>query len=302
MSYTIKINKDQINLITEKYRDNSLPLTNNYTLFRAKINSSVITIFKTNNMLIQGTDDKNTYCEIGSLLDIPIKLDETDVNINTIPIIKNSIGTDEVGTGDFFGPIVVAGCFVRSEDISYLAKLKVKDSKEISDAKILEIAPLIMEKCIYSYYILDNLKYNFLTIKYTLNMNALKAKMHNSVVNTMRKKAPDFEEIVIDAFTTPSNYFAYLRNENDIYKDIILEEKAENKYLSVACASIIARYFFLKEMENISNFVGYDLPKGAGKPVDSVLLKILQEKGINIFKNISKMNFNNLTKLTNKKN
>ena len=46
-------------------------------------------------------------------------------------------------------------------------------------------------------------------------------------------------------------------------KNIIFETKAENKYLSVACSSIIARYYFLKEIEKLSEISGYNILKGA---------------------------------------
>ena len=43
---------------------------------------------------------------------------------------KRTIGSDEVGTGDYFGPIVVTASYVTKEDIPYLEELGVKDSKK----------------------------------------------------------------------------------------------------------------------------------------------------------------------------
>ncbi|OLA04965.1 MAG: hypothetical protein BHW12_08505 [Coprobacillus sp. 28_7] len=70
----------------------------------------------------------------------------------------------------------------------------IKDSKELNDNKILKLAPMIMENYIYSYYLLDNIHYNYLTSKMNLNMNQIKAIMHNSVINSLKKKtaAPFF--------------------------------------------------------------------------------------------------------------
>lgn len=298
MSFTIKLTNDQINVVMNKYSNCNLPLTNNYTLFRAKINTSFITIFKTGNLLIQAGDEKKTYQEICSLLNIDYKIIEAPyVNISNIGALKSAIGTDEVGTGDFFGPIVVVGCFVPVNKINELIRLGVKDSKELNDSKIIHLAPKLMNDLIYSSYSLDNLHYNYLTSKKNLNMNQLKAIMHNFVINSLKKKTDEYDLIVIDAFTTSDHYFDYLKNEKNVSRDVLLEEKAENKYISVACASIIARYIFLKELKELSNVVGYDLPKGAGSQVDSVIYKLLHEKGINSFKNFSKMNFANLQKV-----
>ena len=56
-----------------------------------------------------------------------------------LPIRINSIGSDEVGTGDYFGPIVVTSSYVAKENIDFLLDLKVKDSKKLTDKEILKI-------------------------------------------------------------------------------------------------------------------------------------------------------------------
>lgn len=307
MSYTIKLTNDQICTIINKYDSFSLPHTNNYTTFRAKINSSTVTIFKTGNVLIQGSDEKGTYNEICVLLNITPTFDldnKSITNLNnsvTINELKNIIGTDEVGTGDFFGSIIVVGCFVPTSQISYLNRLGIKDSKELSDEKILSIAPKLMEKFTYTYSELDNIHYNYLVFKLGYNMNQIKAVMHNSVINSMKTKVEKYDKIVVDAFTNETNYYNYLAKEKVISKDITLEEKAENKYVAVACASIIARYLFLKSMDKLSEKIGLDIPKGAGKPVDIFLVKYIQEYGNKDLKYISKLNFKNYKKLLEQK-
>ena len=45
------------------------------------------------------------------------------------------IGSDEVGTGDFFGPITVVAAYVKKEQIPLLKELGVKDSKNLTDEK-----------------------------------------------------------------------------------------------------------------------------------------------------------------------
>ena len=61
--------------------------------------------------------------------------DEEDQNkidyLNT-----TSVGSDEVGTGDYFGPIVVTASLVKKDDIEFLKKLGCTDSKKITDDKI----------------------------------------------------------------------------------------------------------------------------------------------------------------------
>ena len=72
--------------------------------------------------------------------------------------------------------------------------------------------------------------------------------------------------------------------------------KAESKFASVAIASIIARYAFLKHFDIISNESGYKLLKGAGRKVDELAAKILKEKGEIFLTQYAKMNFKTLGK------
>ena len=297
MSYTINLDNSQVQFLLEKYRDYLEEPGNNYTLFRAKFNNSVLTVYKTNTALIQGKDEYEFYVKVCKELNIvPVEKDSQNNPHSALNALQSIIGTDEVGTGDFFGGIVVAGCFVPKSEIFNIKKIGVRDSKELSDSKILEIAPILMKKLVHSISKLDNLHYNYLVSKYKLNMNAIKSLMHNSIVLSMMNKVENYDAIIIDAFTTRPNYFNYLKNEKKVAENVILEEKAENKFISVACASIIARYTFLKQLEALSNEIGFELPKGAGKPVDTAILKIYTESGTQIFKNIAKMNFKNFDK------
>lgn len=300
MRFPFSLTNDQIQTIINYYESDSLPLTNNYTLFRTKINTTTLTIFKTKTIMLQGGNENEVCLKLLEFL----KIDPKTVNISQNnsettsdnKLFRNLIGTDEVGTGDFFGGIVVVACYVKAELINDIKKLGVRDSKELSDSKIMDIAPKIMEMVTYTYLKLDDIHYNYLISKYNYNMNSIKANMHNSVINSIKKKVTDYDEIIIDAFTSSNNYFNYLKNVENVSKDVTLEEKAENKYLAVACASIIARYMFVQDLEQISNEIGFDLPKGAGKPVDAVILKMIKNDQQNLFKKISKNNFNNLRK------
>lgn len=295
MGYSLNLTAQQVNNLCSKFKEYQIPATNNYTLFQAKFNTCTITIYKTNTLLIQGKNEEILYNELCQELDIQPKTKENQISSNALNYsIQSLIGTDEVGTGDFFGGIIVAGAFISKDKISIIKKLGVKDSKELTDNKINEIAPQLMKTIPYAVFKLDCLKFNFLSTQKKYNMNQIKALLHNTVINAMKQKIKNYDGIIIDAFTTPTNYFNYLKNEKNVAKDVILEEKAENKYLSVACASIIARYEFLKMMDELSELVGFELPKGAGKPVDTAIRKIFLDKGLNGFKNIAKMKFKNL--------
>ncbi len=73
--------------------------------------------------------------------------------------------------------------------------------------------------------------------------------------------------------------------------------KAEDKCLSVAAASIISRYLFLKEMEKLSDELGLTIPKGAGPLVDETGITIVKKYGFDKLKSIAKLNFKNKDKI-----
>ena len=98
-----------------------------------------------------------------------------------IPLEISSVGSDEVGTGDYYGPIVVTASYVNKEDISFLTELGVKDSKKLSDEQILKIVPKIIKKIKYKTIMLSNKEYNEKYGK-DMNMNKIKAVLHNKVL------------------------------------------------------------------------------------------------------------------------
>lgn len=294
MGYTINLNSSQAGEIISRYHLYSVPHTNNYTLFRAKYKGATLTIFKTLTMLIQGSGGKEIYHDICKLLDIEKKVEKTANAADTINL--SVIGTDEVGTGDFFGPIVVAAAYVPKMQILPLMRMGVKDSKKLNDQHVQQIAPEIMRVVKTSALVLNNLKYNYLTTRSNCNMNRLKALLHNNVIHNILLKVGEYDAIIVDAFTTRERYLDYLRDQDIVIKNVELVEKGESKYIAVAAASIVARYLFIKEMEKLSQEVGFELPKGAGNKVDLAIAKILKDKNDVFFNRIAKMNFKNWEK------
>jgi len=88
------------------------------------------------------------------------------------------IGTDETGKGDIFGPLVVAGVFVNEKTKVRLRKLGVKDSKELTDSTIWEMAKKIaaVEGLQFKVISVEPESYNQLYDKYK-NINKLLDKL-----------------------------------------------------------------------------------------------------------------------------
>ncbi len=212
-------------------------------------------------------------------------------------VYSNQIGSDEVGTGDLFGPITVAASFVKEEDINYLKKLGVDDSKRLSDKEILSLGAKLILKIEYSQVALDNQKYNELVNK-GYNLNQMKALMHNQVLKNLVKKHRDVKEIFIDQFVEKDKYYSYLNKEKEVVRNITFKTKGESYFPCVAVSSIIARYSFLKKMDNMNKKYNFEFPLGAGKKTTEALNKFAKKYGKKELEKVAKLNFANVKDLS----
>ena len=156
MNIVIKVNDEIKNKMIEYYKDKKRDKVIPYVVFQAEEEDTVITMYESGKVMFQGKSADVDAAMWGVALEnTKEKQDEkkkTDVKYyNT-----NAVGSDEVGTGDYFGPIVVTATYVKKEDIPFLESLGVSDSKKIDDSKILKIAPEIAKRIKYRSIILSN--------------------------------------------------------------------------------------------------------------------------------------------------
>lgn len=297
MNIVLKVNKEvqdkMIEYYTPKKRDKQIP----YVLLQADDNDTVITMYTSGKVMFQGVSadvDAMMWQEMmGVSKEEKKKKEEQDQKYHDC----NSVGSDEVGTGDYFGPIVVTASYVTRGDVKFLEELGVCDSKKINDEKILKIAPQIAKRVKYRSLILSNLEYN---TKYTkdINMNKIKSIMHNKVLyQLVHEEQPEYDYIIVDEFAREARYYGYLTGINDVQRDITFMTKAEDKNLAVACSSIISRYIFLKEFDKLSDSLGIPLVKGAGSEVDKIGEEIVEKYGKEKLKEIAKLNFANTKRI-----
>jgi len=309
MTITLKVSENTKEKMVEFFKDNVRTKTPPYALFQADSEDTVVTLYESGKAVFQGISadiDANMWKEMEKHLNPLKKVELTnsedkkdtkdDIYIDPKIYYSTSIGSDEVGTGDYFGPIVVTSAYVRKEDISFLEGIGVKDSKKLTDEKILSIVPKVIERIPYSSTVLSNKEYNE---KYSsaVNMNKLKAILHNNVLSNMIKKNLPYNYIVVDQFAKPFVYYSYLKENPNHVRNITFLTKGEDKSLSVACASIISRFIFIKEMDRISKELNTNIPKGAGELVDKKGVQIVSKYGFDKLKEIAKYNFKNTSKI-----
>ena len=307
MTITVKVNDKTKKQMIEYFEDLKREKTPDYAIFQAIDGDTVVTLYNSGKAVFQGKDadlasqfwietEKINAGHVDFTNSDNKKKEKKEIIKDTKYMYINSVGSDEVGTGDYFGPIVVSSSYVKKEDVSFLKELGVMDSKKITDDKILEIAPKIIKRIKYKSLILTNQDYNKFNKDY--NMNKIKAIMHNKVLYQMiNEEHPEIDAIIVDQFAEKYVYFSYLKESSNVVKDITFLTKAEGKCPSVACASVISRYIFLKEYSKISKELDMFLPKGAGTKVDEVGIEIVKKYGFDKLKEIAKLNFKNTDKI-----
>ena len=304
MTIVFKVSDNLKNKIIDYYKDLRKEKTPPYAVFQAQEADTTITLYESGKIMFQGVSadiDANIWIDLEKKLNNRvINIDGTETKAqkkDSDQLDISTIGSDEVGTGDFFGPIVVTATFVSTKEFEFLNNLGVRDSKKLDDAKILQIAPEIMKKIPYVTTILDNKTYNEHHSK-NCNMNKLKAILHNKALYELKNKNNfSYGKIVVDEFCSKEKFYEYIKDVPEKVMHITFMTKAEDKVLSVACASIISRYIFLRKMDELSDSVHIPLPKGACEAVDKVAKDIKEEFGIEKLNEIAKMNFSNANRI-----
>lgn len=184
--------------------------------------------------------------------------------------LSDQIGSDEVGVGDFFGPLVVVASYVTAKDIPYLEKMKVNDSKKMTDEYILSIGAQLKRR-IKNYVVLVSPKKLSELEEKKFGIHKTMAKCHNlAQIGVVRKYHLSSELLCyIDQFE-PEERYRKLVGDEIITNPLFFRVRGESYYPSVAVSSVIARYTFLKEWEAMEERFHTVIPKGAGAQVDTV--------------------------------
>ena len=308
MNYVFTIKKSDIDLFSDYYNQQPVIPEDSRIMMIFKNDDITLTIYQSLKAMIQGKNAYDDYMMWSDILgfnteNVSIETKEPNqdnTRLNNKLYYASAIGSDEVGTGDFFGPVIVCAAYVNKSMIETLETLKIRDSKKLSDEYILSIGDKLKMLVPHSVLVTDNKKYNELTLQ-GYNMNKIKAYLHNHAIKKCMKMVDGpIENVIIDQFCSPKLYYEYLEGV-ETYRDITFLEKAEDQHLSVACASIIARYSFLLHMKELNKIAGMILPFGAGAGVDAVGQILVMKKGLDFLPMVAKMNFKNIERIYQKK-
>lgn len=260
-------------------------INNEYIALRMKNEKgAVVTLYTSRKIVFQGKED---FTDI-------VQAIQGDSNVDFV----SHIGVDEVGKGDYFGPLVVVSCFVDEEFFKKVKAIGVGDSKKSSDSRILKMYEEMKEYPYYYPSIVSPEEYNRL-IKETGNVAILLAKQHSKVIEMaledLRRKKIECKKVVIDQFSSKQNR---VKDElGTLGKGVEFEQyhKGESD-IAVACASVFARAIFLEEMEKMSNEYYFDFPKGASHVIEQGK-EFVKRYGADELGKVAKVSFKTTRKL-----
>jgi len=298
----IIVDHQEMNKVIAHYNASKVGRNAPGVVFAAKTTDTAITAYKSGKVLFQGAGAEQEAARwstpIKNTKSTTLKPKVTDDVLPADLAQLSVIGSDETGTGDFFGPVTVAACYVRSDQVELVRELGVKDSKQLTDDIMRKIAPDLQATLIYSVLTLKNVKYNEIQEQGN-SQGKIKALLHNQALKHVLRKM-DGEKpthILIDQFAKRDTFYKYLIDEPEIIREnVLFSTKAEGIHVAVAAASIIARVAFLEEMDKMSAIAGVTLPKGAGPRVDEAAARILLKGGEAKLKTLTKWHFANAEK------
>jgi len=199
---------------------------------------------------------------------------------------EGHIGVDESGKGDFFGPLVIAACYVGPE---HLAELEgVKDSKKLTDPMALRLADIIKRYCPHSVIAIGPAKYNELYAKFR-NLNTLLAWGHARAIENVLEQHPA-TMVISDEFAKGGHAVKNALYEKGKTLQFISAVRAEQD-LAVAAASVLARAEFLRKLKRLGEDFGMTLPKGASTPVLDAGASFVRKYGAEKLSQVAKTHF-----------
>src|SRR5690625_1542021 len=189
-------------------------------IFRARTDDAVITAYRSGKVLFQGANPER---ELGNWHG---EKRQEQTSLFTRPSLSrfeppahlfqsNHIGSDESGTGDYFGQITACAAYVQKDQIETIKTMEIQDSKALNDQSSLQLAMELAQMNIpYSLMVISNDKYNNLQAS-GWTQGKMKTMVHYAVIEKLRQKIGNtpYEGILVDQFCHPPVYVNHLKSE-----------------------------------------------------------------------------------------
>ncbi len=178
------------------------------------------------------------------------------------------LGIDEAGRGSVLGPLIVVGVLIPTKMKRVLQRMGVKDSKKLTFQRRTILARKLRKMFDYevvsiSAQDIDNLRAN------GTNLNEIETIAYQKVISKFKP-----EKTIVDAVDVNAERFQErLRKGTEM--NVIAEHKADDNYIEVSAASIIAKRTRDEFIEQISKDFRKIGEVGSGYPSDPKTIKFL---------------------------
>ncbi len=282
-----EVQRENAEDVLEAYGWKEEYVNNPYAKFRMKSpEGSNVILYTSGKLVFQGSEDfTNIITAVKNNRE-----DDSDVVAH--------LGVDEVGKGDYFGPLVVVACFLNEEFLEKISSIGIGDSKKFSDSKITEMYNLVKDYPYFYSSIVYPKEYDQL-YRESKNASILLARQHSKVIEMglgdLKSKNIECSRVVIDQFSSRKSR---ILNELGSYGreiELVQFHKGESD-MAVACASVIARGIFLGEMEKMRKKYNFNFPKGASDVIDKGQ-DFVKKFGVEELGNVAKISFKTTSKV-----
>jgi len=180
---------------------------------------------------------------------------------------KRICGVDEAGRGPVIGPLVVSG--VSLDDESQLGGLGVKDSKKLSPNRRRELAKII--NSIAQIETVEVPAEEIDVLRKEMTLNELEVNLFATVLDKLRPAIAYVDSADVDA----ERFGKDIRRKLDFEIEVVSKHKADDIYLVVGAASIIAKTTRDSKVAKIEQEIGQEI--GSGYPSDPTTIGFLEK-------------------------
>ena len=144
------------------------------------------------------------------------------------------LGIDEAGRGSVLGPLVIAGVVVPEKMEKVLERMGVKDSKRLAPHRRTILSRKLKKMFDYEIVVITAREIDEMRAE-GINLNEIEKNAMESILLKMKP-----EKAIVDAVDVKAErYQENLRKDTGL--NVIAEHKADDRYIEVSAASIIAK-------------------------------------------------------------
>lgn len=200
------------------------------------------------------------------------------------------LGIDEAGRGSVLGPMVIAAVTIPEKMDKVLERMGVKDSKRIVPNRRTILSRKLKKMFEYDMVIISASEIDEMRAN-GINLNQIEK---NAMKDLILRFKP--EKAIVDAVDVKPERFQKNLCEDTGF-DIIAEHKADDNYIQVSAASIIAKAERDKRIEEINKEFIRQGGIGSGYPSDPTTKKFLSNYSYDEMPDFVRKSWNTVAKL-----